>query len=346
MLGTLIFEGGSEEDCLRLLVGKLPSSTTGQVDQVAPSFTLPLSPYYARVLADLARERGFDGYLLNFECPLGGGLEQTRALAAWITLLQSEIREKVGPHGETLWYDSVVINGQLAWQDRLNSYNLPFFLSSSGLFSNYTWRNEYPALTAQYFLSLEQALIGNTKETDSQIVPKTLRDIYMGIDVWGRGSHGGGGLGSYKALTHISPESLGLSVAIFGQAWSWESEQDKEGWCWDHWWEFDTRLWVGPVSGTVEVPEAPKRKGEPDCVHGPFLPITTFFPRRPPPDPSDLRFHTTFCPGTGLHGLWKVSKFTKARMAGQMSTSKRVLAICCGLVRSFTGKTSEKTRYQ
>jgi len=35
-------------------------------------------------------------------------------------------------------YDSVVINGQLAWQDRLNSYNLPFFLSSSGLFSNYT----------------------------------------------------------------------------------------------------------------------------------------------------------------------------------------------------------------
>jgi endo-beta-N-acetylglucosaminidase D len=35
-------------------------------------------------------------------------------------------------------YDSVVITGQLAWQDRLNSYNLPFFLSSTGLFSNYT----------------------------------------------------------------------------------------------------------------------------------------------------------------------------------------------------------------
>jgi len=35
-------------------------------------------------------------------------------------------------------YDSVVITGQLAWQDRLNSFNLPFFLSSTGLFSNYT----------------------------------------------------------------------------------------------------------------------------------------------------------------------------------------------------------------
>ena len=122
----------------------------------------------------------------------------------------------------------------------------------------------------------------------------------MGIDVWGRGSHGGGGFGSYKALTHISPESLGLSVAIFGQAWSWESEQDKEGWTWDKWWEYENNLWVGPVSGSVEVPEAPRKKGEPECVHGSFLPITSFFPRHPPPDPADVRFHTTFCPGTGL----------------------------------------------
>lgn len=123
--------------------------------RASPNFTLPLSPYYAKLLAELARERGFDGYLLNFECRLGGSLEQTRALSAWITLLQSEILNKVGPHGETLWYrpnyllvwtahalcyryDSVIINGELAWQDRLNSYNLPFFLSSTGLFSNYT----------------------------------------------------------------------------------------------------------------------------------------------------------------------------------------------------------------
>jgi len=99
-----IFEGGGEEDCLRLLVGKMPMSRTGQVDTPTLSHTLPLSPHYATVLADLAKERGFDGYLLNFECPLQGGVEQTRALAAWITLLQSEILRKVGPHGTTLWF--------------------------------------------------------------------------------------------------------------------------------------------------------------------------------------------------------------------------------------------------
>lgn len=136
MLGTLIFEGSGEEDCLRLLVGQLPTSESGPA--LPSGTTLPLSPHYARVLADLAAQRGFDGYLLNFECPLRGGVEQTRALSAWIPMLQAELIAKVGPHAHAMWYDSVIITGQLRWQDRLNSLNLPFFLSSTGFFTNYT----------------------------------------------------------------------------------------------------------------------------------------------------------------------------------------------------------------
>lgn len=140
MLGTLIFEGSGEDDCLRLLVGQLPTSTSGPA--LPSTTTLPLSPHYARVLADLAAQRGFDGYLLNVECPLRGGVEQTRALSAWIPILQAEMLAKVGPHAQALWYDSVIINGQLRWQDRLNSLNLPFFLSSTGFFTNYTVSRE------------------------------------------------------------------------------------------------------------------------------------------------------------------------------------------------------------
>jgi len=136
-------------------VGQLPKSKTGPA--LPSSTTLPLSPHYARVLADLAQQRGFDGYLLNFECPLQGGFEQTRALAGWITILQSELKVKVGPHAQAIWYclyfskegkhvltaglcryDSVIFTGHLRWQDRLNSLNLPFFLSSTALFTNYT----------------------------------------------------------------------------------------------------------------------------------------------------------------------------------------------------------------
>ncbi|EGO27070.1 glycoside hydrolase family 85 protein [Serpula lacrymans var. lacrymans S7.9] len=286
LLGTLIFEGSGEADCLRLVVG-LPQCNTGPVVQ---SDSIPVSAHYARVLADLARQRGFDGYLLNFECPLKGGIEQARALAAWITLLRFELVSKVGSHSQVVWYDSVVINGQLRWQDRLNNYNLPFFLSSDAFFTNYTWAPQYPSLTAQYFLSLDQAL-----------KPKFLQDIFTGVDVWGRGSHGGGGFGSYRAISHIDPEFLGLSVALFGQAWTWESEQDKPNWTWEQWLQYETTLWVGPADSTevVPVPDMPKRPGQPDCEHGPFQPISSYFPRAPPPDPANLAFYTSFCPGVG-----------------------------------------------
>jgi mannosyl-glycoprotein endo-beta-N-acetylglucosaminidase len=103
MLSDRIFEDGSEEDCLRLIVGKFTTCKTGQVDQPSSSFTIPLSLHYARLLATLAHDMGFDGYLLNFECPLNGSFEQTRALAAWITVLQSELLDKVGSHAETIW---------------------------------------------------------------------------------------------------------------------------------------------------------------------------------------------------------------------------------------------------
>ncbi|KAK1234908.1 hypothetical protein PQX77_001870 [Marasmius sp. AFHP31] len=323
ILGTLIFEGNAEEDCLRLLVGKLPSSNPSSNSSSTSSKTkkthshsqpktptLPLTPHYARLLAELAKQRGFDGYLLNFECPLRGGVEQTRALAAWITLLRGELGRRVGGWVEVSWYDSVVFTGQLAWQDRLNSWNLPFFLAADSIFTNYTWYNHYPSLTAQYFSTLDPSLIKSNSDSSSS-KSKTLQDIYVGVDIWGRGSHGNGGFGSYKALSHISPRTLGLSVAIFGQAWSWESEQDKPGFKWETWWEYDRKLWTGTRDEEEEktvggyIPECPMKRGERECagvegVHGEgFVPVKAFFESQVGEVGEGGAFHTTFCPGVG-----------------------------------------------
>ncbi|KAI0352492.1 hypothetical protein OH77DRAFT_791955 [Trametes cingulata] len=292
MLGTLIFEHAeSEADCLRLLVGPLPKSPSGPA-RSSPNMTLPVSPHYARVLADLAYQRGFDGYLLNIEIPLRGGVEQTRAVTLWIALLERELKRTVGEHAHVIWYDSVIVDGRLAWQDRLNSINLPFFLPSTAFFSNYTWRSHYPNATAQYLLSLDQSLSSR---------PKQLQDLFIGVDVWGRGSHGGGGFGLYKAISHIDPKFLGLSVALFGHAWTWESEQDKPGWSWKSWWDYERKLWLGPAKKdeVVPVPDWSPREGEPACEHGAFVPIAEFFPRHPPPNPADLPFFTSFSPGVG-----------------------------------------------
>lgn len=100
--GRIFEHAESEADCLRLLVGRLPQSKTGSA-HTSPVNSLPASPHYARLLAKLAYQRGFDGYLLNFEVPLRGGVEQTRALTLWIGLLERELKRLVGEHAEVSW---------------------------------------------------------------------------------------------------------------------------------------------------------------------------------------------------------------------------------------------------
>jgi len=133
-----IFEGSGESDVLRLLFGQLPSSVTGPASPEQASDSFPVSPHYACALADLARQRGFDGYLLNVECRLRGGPEQTRALTTWIGLLRHHLKTEIGDHAEVIWYDSIVYTGALAWQDRLNNHNLVFHPPSTGFFTNYS----------------------------------------------------------------------------------------------------------------------------------------------------------------------------------------------------------------
>lgn len=122
------------------------------------------------------------------------------------------------------------------------------------------------------------------------------------MDVWGRGSHGGGGFGCYKAIEHVAAVGAGMGVALFGQGWTWESEEGEPGWNWERWWERERTLWVGPVdaNGRVPVPDAPRRPGEPVCPHGPYKPLSKFYPPCPPPDPLLLPFWTSFCPGVGF----------------------------------------------
>lgn len=54
-----------------------------------------------------------------------------------------------------------------------------------------------------------------------------------------------------------------------------------------------------------------RKRGEPDCSHGTFTPIASFFPTLPAPDPYEIPFHTTFCPGIGR--CWWVNGFLKHR---------------------------------
>ena len=252
------------------------------------------------------------------ECPLRGGPEQTRALSAWIDLLRHYLKTEIGAHTEVIWYDSVIYTGDLAWQDRLNNYNLVFHPPSTRFFTNYSvgvasilqsmgfspavyqWPPSFPTLTAQYARSLN-------------IPGKTVHDIHVGIDVWGRNQYGDGGFGTYRALKQIAPSVLGLSVALFAPAWTWETTEGKSDWTWHEWWKYDRKLWFGPEDPTETVPapemsEMSSRKQALDPnvpLPGPFEAIASFFGNASPPNPLDLPFVTFFSPGIGFRWFVK-----------------------------------------
>lgn len=72
--------------------------------------------------------------------------------------------------------------GLLEWQDTVNDLNLPFFEAADAIFINYTWKEDTPAQAA--------AVAGARKH-----------DVYMGVDVFGRNTYGGGGMTCDIALT-------------------------------------------------------------------------------------------------------------------------------------------------
>lgn len=82
------------------------------------------------------------------------------------------------PWSQVIWYDSVITSGQLKWQNALNQFNEPFFNACDGIFLNYTWND--------WMLASSKTLAGSSRITD----------VYVGIDVFGRGCFGGGGYNS------------------------------------------------------------------------------------------------------------------------------------------------------
>ena len=130
----------------------------------------------------------------------------------------------------------------------------------------------------------------------------------MGVDVWGRNQYGDGGFGTYRAITQISPQGLGLSVALFGQGWTWETTEGEPNWTWYNWWKYDRKLWLGPEDPKEIVPVPPmsdmslkKQAFNPEIpLPGQFTPIVSYFKNLSPPNPLDLPFVTFFSPGIGF----------------------------------------------
>ncbi|MCD9640683.1 hypothetical protein HAX54_026133 [Datura stramonium] len=125
---------------------------------------------YAERLSELAFALGFDGWLVNMEVSLDvGQIPNTKEFVSHLT----QSMHSLVPGSLVIWYDSITIDGKLSWQNQLNEKNKPFFDISDGMLLTTLGKENYPKHSAE--------VAGDRKF-----------DVYMGIDVFGRNTYGGG----------------------------------------------------------------------------------------------------------------------------------------------------------
>ncbi|XP_046893879.1 cytosolic endo-beta-N-acetylglucosaminidase [Hypomesus transpacificus] len=156
-------------------------------------------------LVQITHYYGFDGWLINIENTLNEVAVKNTPL--FLRYLTDQVHERV-PGSLVLWYDSVLVDGQLKWQNELNQSNQVFFDACDGIFTNYNWT--------------EQSLVGMEAFSAAQ---GRLADIYVGVDVFARGEVVGGKFDTNKALELIRKHNL--STAIFAPGWVYETLSDK-----------------------------------------------------------------------------------------------------------------------
>ena len=139
----------------------------------------------------------FDGWLLNIENPL----PDTEMLKKFVSYLSLSTRSE-NPDNLIIWYDSIIETGELKWQNELNPLNKFFFDNCDGIFLNYVWNEE------------------NIQNTIEFAKHRTL-DVYVGVDVFGRNTFGGGKFNTFKAAQVIRRHHL--SMAIFAPGWTHET---------------------------------------------------------------------------------------------------------------------------
>lgn len=148
-------------------------------------------------LVEIAKYYRFEGWLLNIENKLDK-LNRENMLN-FVKYLTDKMHDAI-EGSQVIWYDSVTVDGVLKWQNELNAKNGAYFDVCDGIFLNYGWN--------------EKSLNNSVKFAEKT---QRIQDVYVGIDVFGRGCYGGGGMNSAVALKVI--RKYNLSTAVFAPGW-------------------------------------------------------------------------------------------------------------------------------
>ncbi|XP_060079983.1 cytosolic endo-beta-N-acetylglucosaminidase-like [Ylistrum balloti] len=157
---------------------------------------------FADKLVAITQHYGMDGWLVNIENVVEP--DKVQRLCDFVAYLTKSLHEAI-PGSQVIWYDSVINTGGLRWQDELNEKNCMFFDVCDGIFLNYNWKDKSLRCSKELANSKGRAM-----------------DVYVGVDVFGRGCLGGGGFNTVEALTAIRQHNM--SAAIFAMGWVYETQ--------------------------------------------------------------------------------------------------------------------------
>lgn len=154
-------------------------------------------------LVEITLYYGFDGWLINIE----NEIQNVDNLKYFVKSLTQSLKKIDSELYKVVWYDSVIKTGKLRWQNELNELNKEFFDLTDAFFVNYTWKD----------INLE-----NTKKNALE----RLSDVFVGVDVFGRGCLGDGGFNTNVAFDAIS--KYDMNVALFAPGWLHECQNPND----------------------------------------------------------------------------------------------------------------------
>lgn len=140
---------------------------------------------FADKLIEIADYYGFDGWLINQETDLTAvkddnnelvkdqrDPERGKALATRMLRFMQYLTASAPAHMEIHWYDSMVADGQVRWQNELNQHNSRYLQgkvrSSDAIFVNYWWDQQKVKHSHQQALALARSPY----------------DVFFGVDLW------------------------------------------------------------------------------------------------------------------------------------------------------------------
>lgn len=271
VLGTVFFppiEYGGRYEWMEEFLQKNPDGTFPMADK----------------LVEVAKYYNFDGWFINQET--GNRQNEKPELAKLMKEFLAYMQEISPDNMEVIWYDSMIDDGRVFWQNRLNEYNKNFLGTnenklSDGMFLNFWWtENRYSIVDPDNTQNrIPYTVTGKELKESADLAKEMGRspyDLYAGVDVQANGYN------TKIKWDYLFPEGedANTSLGLYCPSWTYDSSKD-----FDEFLEKENRFWVNENGD-------PREKSEQD-----WKGISNYIVEKSPV--TSLPFVTNFSMGNG-----------------------------------------------